>query len=283
MNRKSRFISIIVASWAFAAPAQWLNYPTPGTSRTHDGKANLAAPSPRTRDRKPDLSGVWHAEITSLDEWRRRLGDAAVDERISTTGVGMGIGTISIYSSNVFLDLKPDDNPMRGETKLFPLGGRSNPCLPLGFPLAILLTPVHKIVQTPGLTLMMLEEGNITRQIYTDGRPLPVDPQPSWFGYSVGKWQGDSLVVDTIGFNDSVPLDSARHPRSESMHMTERYRRRDFGHMDVNITFDDPKLYTHPFSFRFTDLLQPDSDILENVCAENEKDLQHINNGSVSK
>ena len=122
---------------------------------------------------------------------------------------------------------------------------------------------------------MMLEEGNYTRQLYTDGRPLPKDPQPSWFGYSIGRWQGDKFIVETNGFNDWI-LDAAGRPRSEAMHMTERYRRRDFGHMDVDITFDDPTLYTHPFSIHFVDEVQPDTDILENFCVENEKDLQHV-------
>jgi hypothetical protein len=152
------------------ARAQWLNYPTPGTPRTRDGKPNLGAPAPRSRDGKPDLSGVWHPEITSEEEWRRKRGDAYVDERLRVTGAGMGIGTLSIYSSNIFFDLKSGDNPMRPEAKLQP--PHSNPCLPIGFPQAILLTPVHKIIQAPGVTLMMLEEGNFTRQIYTDGRLL---------------------------------------------------------------------------------------------------------------
>jgi hypothetical protein len=259
------------------APSQWLNYPTPGTPRTRDGKPNLGAPAPRSRDGKPDLSGVWHPEITSEGEWRRKRGDAYVDERLRTTGAGMGIGTVSIYSYDVFVDLKSGDNPLRPEAKLQP--GRSNPCLPIGFPAAILLTPVHKIIQAPGVTLMMLEEGNFTRQIYTDGRPLPKDPQPSWFGYSIGKWQGDVFIVDTTGFNNRAPLDGVGHPRSESLHMTERYRRKDFGHMGVEITFDDRTLYTHPFSVQFVDLLEPDSDMLENFCEENEKDVQHMNNG----
>jgi hypothetical protein len=265
---------------ATATEAQWLNYPAPGTPRTRDGKVNLTAPAPHTRDGKPDISGVWHPAITSEEEWRRSRGDAYVDERLNTTGVGMGIGTVSIYSNNVFLDLKPGDNPMRPETKLKPRPATANPCLPFGFPLAILLTPVHKVVQAPGMTFMMLEEGNFTRQIYTDGRPLPLDPQPSWFGYSIGKWQQDTFVTDTVGFNDLTPLDGVGHPRSETMHTIERYRRRDFGHMDVEITFDDRTLYTHPFSIHFVDLLEPDSDILENFCEENEKDVQHMNTGT---
>jgi hypothetical protein len=259
-----------------ALQAQWLNYPAPASPRTRDGRVNLNAPAPRTRDKKPDLSGVWHPEITTVEEWRRRFGDAIVDQRLNSTSVGMGIGTISIYSSDVFYDLQPGDNPMRPGTKLRQRQTDRDPCLPFGFPWAVLLTPVHKIIEAPGEILMMLEEGNFTRQIYTDGRPLPMDPQPSWFGYSTGKWEGDTLVVKTNGLNDLTPLDGLGHPRSESTRITERYRRRDFGHMDVVVTFEDSTLYTHPFSIHFTDLLEPDSDILENFCSENEKDRPHL-------
>ncbi len=128
-----------------------------------------------------------------------------------------------------------------------------------------------KIVQTPGLTLVMHELDNATRQIYTDGRPLPVDPNPSWLGYSIGRWERDTLVVETIGFNGKAPLDIMGHPRSESMRITERYRRRDVGHLDVEITFDDPVVYTKPFTIKVTHLLQADTDILEYFCNENEK------------
>ena len=117
---------------------------------------------------------------------------------------------------------------------------------------------------------------NPPRQIYTDGRPLPKDPDPTWMGYSVARWNGDTLVVDTIGLNDQAWLDGFGHPRSESMHITERYRRRDFGHMDLEITFDDPKYYTRPFSIKIVLNLIPDSDLLEYVCNENERDRAHI-------
>ena len=144
------------------------------------------------------------------------------------------------------------------------------------FSVATLLSEVTKIVQTPGLTMMMLELDNTYRQIYTDGRKLPVDPNPSWLGYSVGRWVGDTLAIETNGFNDRAWLDVIGHPRSEAMRMTERYRRRDFGHMDVEITFDDPKMYTKPFTIKTTHLLEADSDILEYFCIENEKDRAHI-------
>ena len=164
---------------------------------------------------------------------------------------------------------------MRERSAKGPLDLTSAECLPIGFPMAVLLAPVFRIVQSRGIAIMLLEEGNTYRQIYTDGRPLPTDPQPSWFGYSTGKWEGDTLVVETIGFNDKAWLDAAYHPRSEALHMTERYRRRDFGHLETEMIFDDPKTYTKPFRIQVTNILQADSDILENVCAENEKDRAH--------
>jgi hypothetical protein len=128
----------------------------------------------------------------------------------------------------------------------------------------------------PGLMLVMHELDNTTRQIYTDGRQLPEDPNPSWFGYSTGQWENDTLVVQTNGLNDRVWLDGLGHPRSEAMRMTERFRRPNVGHLEHEITFDDPKMYNKPFTVKFTHLLQPDSDILEYVCNENEKDRAHM-------
>src|SRR5262249_22477755 len=134
----------------------------------------------------------------------------------------------------------------------------------------------NKVIQTPRLIVMIFESDSTIRQIYTDGRSLPEDPQPAWLGYSVGKWDHDTLVVETAGFNDKSWLDAFGHPHSDALRVTERYRRRDFGHMDVEMTFDDPKMYTKPFTIKFTQRLLADSDILESFCAENEKDRAHM-------
>jgi hypothetical protein len=117
---------------------------------------------------------------------------------------------------------------------------------------------------------------NFFRQIFTDGRKLPADPQPSWLGYSVGKWDGDWFVVDSVGFNDKSGLDAMGHPHSESMRLTERFRRRDYGHMDLEITLDDPKTYTKPVTIKVAHQLHPDTEILESFCSEGEKDLTHM-------
>ena len=149
-------------------------------------------------------------------------------------------------------------------------------CLPIGIPADDLLPGPFKIIQTPELILVRNEYENTFRQIYMDGRKPPADPEPLWLGYSVGKWEGDTLVVDTVGFNDKGWLDGMGHPHSEALHVTERFHRRDFGHLDVEVTIDDPKVYTKSFSVKFTELLHPDSDVTEYFCNENEKDRPHI-------
>jgi len=262
--------------------AQWVNYPAPGTPRTRDGKVNLAAPAPRASNGKPDLSGLWHVQPDGKKELTRLFGADLIKEAEATSVPGMEIDTISKYAINILLDFKQGEEPMRPEAaKLLgqrASGGTRDPgvdCLPLGIPISSLVSEVHKIVQTPGLIIDLLEVDNAHRQIYTDGRKLPADPQPSWLGYSVGKWDRDILVVDTIGFNDKAWLDVLGHPRSEALHITERYRRRDFGHLDIEMTFDDPKMYTKPFTIKVTHELVPDSDILEYFCAENERDRAH--------
>jgi len=277
-----RFSAILLALSlsALSLDAQWLNYPTPGLPRTRDGRPNLAAPAPRTADGKPDLSGVWHVEPTSVAEMKRLFGDDVDAVQVP----GMEIDTISKYGINILLDFKPGSEPMKPAAAA-EFGQRLKTgtqidtlthCLPAGLPLATMLSEVTKIVQTPGLTLVMLELDSAVRQIYTDGRPLPATRNPSWHGYSVGRWEKDTLVVDTVGFNDRTGLDILGHPHSEEMHLVERYRRRDVGHLDIQITVDDPVVYTKPFTVNVTHVLQPDTDILEYVCNENEKDREHL-------
>jgi hypothetical protein len=270
---RRHLLAIVVVMLGTGAHAQWLNHPTPGTPRTRDGKPNLTARAPRAPNGKPDLSGVWHVQPTSLAEMKRLFGDNvdAVDVP------GMEADTVSKYGINIFVDVRREDVPMRPAAaevfaRRFPAGPEVLPathCLPLGIPLVTNLSEVSKIVQTPGLIVIMLELNNAYRQIYTDGRTLPIDPSPSWLGYSVGTW-------DSTGFNDKGWLDIFGHPQSESMHITERYRRRDFGHMDIEVTLDDPKMYTKPFSIKVTHVLQADTDILEYICPENERDRAHM-------
>jgi hypothetical protein len=249
---------------------QWIGYKTPGVPRTKDGKPNLAAPAPRLNG-KPDLSGIWITLPAKYGE---------------SEGVIPGVGILAVpgddpagiskYFFNALADYKPDEITMtpaaqkrRGE-----LGPPSNPCLPPGPPMSEVLIVPRRLIQTPSL-IAYLYEGLNPRQIHLDGRPLPVDPQPAYAGYSVGKWEGDTLVVETVGITDKMPLDGLGHPRSLSSRLVERIRRRDFGHLDVELTIHDAEYYSKPITMRFTQTLMPDDDLIESVC-ENEKDASHM-------
>jgi hypothetical protein len=268
---------------AGSAYAQWLNFPTPGTPRTRDGKPNLTAPVPRTLDGKPDLSGVWRHEITPPAELRR-LFDAAIDGASQVEVPGMEAAANHKYSRNILVDFKAEESPLRPETAeiMRQRAATTNPadvCAvgQFGIPLAGLLAELIKIVQSPRMSVVFYEIDNLHRQIYTDGRALPEEFEyPAFLGYSVGHWERDVFVVETAGFNGRTRLDLMGHPQSEAMRITERFHRRDFGHLDVEMTFDDPKMYTRPFTIKVPHDLQPDSDIFEMYCNENEKDRSHL-------
>ena len=272
------FVWTVLLSAGFCAQGQWVNHPTPGAPRTKDGKVNLSAPAPRVGGR-PDLSGLWQVEPSPLEEMTALYGDVG-----ALAVPGDDPRTFNKYLFNILADFKPEESPLRPEfnellgnrAKVLGLGIPTSHCLPGGIPFGTLLPFPTKIIQTPGLIVMLLEADGTLRQVYTDGRRHPADPQPLWMGYSVGRWEGDTLVVDTRGFNDKAWLDGLGHPHSEDMRVTERFRRRDFGHMDVQITIDDPKTYTKPFSVKVTHRLLPDTDIMELYCAENEKDRKHL-------
>ena len=185
---------------------------------------------------------------------------------------------------NILADYQSDLEPLRPEAsrllkERLANGGADLPvtrCLPGGVPWATFISP-FKMIQAPREIVMLHEDNNPPRQIYLDGRPRPRTIElPSWVGYSTGIWQGKTLVVDTVGFNNRAWLDGMGHPRSESLHLTERFTRRDFGHMDIGVTVDDPEMYTTTFSVQVKAVLLPDTDVLEAICAENEKDLTHL-------
>jgi hypothetical protein len=279
MRCRSRLFFALLSTGAYA---QWVNFPTPGIPRTPDGKPKLAAPAPRTADGKPDLSGVWMHELTSAAEMKRLYG-AIIDEAIATQVPGMEIGTQHKYVLNILLDFKPEESPLRPEAaeimrQRAANRDPANVCAGLpGIPLADLLSEPIKISQAPRLTVIMYEAGNSFRQIYTDGRSLPKEfDLPAYQGYSAGHWERDVFVVESAGFNDKTTLDGMGHPHSEDLRVTERFRRRDFGHLDVDMTFDDPKMYTKPFTIKVPHNLLADSDIFESVCDDNEKDRVHM-------
>ena len=268
---------------ATGAHAQWLNYPTPGTPRTPDGKANLSAPAPRTADGKPDLTGVWMHDATTVAEVKRLFGNA-FDADIELAPPGMEIGTQYKYAFNIFADLKPGETLLRPEAaealrrqQAVRRSGAGVCSNSMGFPLAGLLSEPIKIVQAPRLTMVLYEVDNLHRQIFTDGRGLPKEINlPAYLGYSAGHWERDTFIVETAGFNDKTRFDMQGHPHSEALHVTERFRRPDFGHMEVEMTFDDPATYTKPFTIKIPHHLLADADIFEMYCNENEKDQAHL-------
>ncbi len=220
-------------------------------------------------------------ELTSAAEMKRLFG-AIIDEAIKVDVPGMEIGTQHRYAFNILMDFKRGEEPMRPEAveKLQKAFGQdpSDVCsTPAGIPLASFLSEPIKIIQSPRLSMIVHESDNTFRQIYTDGRVLPKEFDfPAFMGYSVGRWVGDTLVVESAGFNDRTPLDVIGHAHSDALRIVERYSRRDFGHMDVEWTFDDPKLYTKPFTIKVPFDLLADADIFESFCHENEKDRAHL-------
>jgi hypothetical protein len=277
---QSRRLVVLFGFLAVGAPAQWIHSPTPGIPRTRSGQPNLSAPAPRTATGKPDLSGLWQVERTPFEEMTRLFG-----ADIGALSVpGDDLHDFSKYALSVLADFKPEEAPLQPAAaeitqKRAASRGKDNPTSRCAFgsvPFGGLLPFPNKFVQSPDVLVMLGEADGAVRQIFTDGRKHTADPPPSWMGYSVGEWVGDSLVVKTIGFNDKGWLDGSGHPRSERMRIEERYRRRDFGHIDVQVTFDDPAMYTRTFSIRYTLDFVPDSEIGEYVCTENEKDIAHF-------
>ena len=234
------------------ASAQWMSLPLPGTPRTADGKPNLTAPTPKTSDGKPDLSGIWRTADG------RFLGNLAASE---AGGAPFQPWAAALYKERQ--DNLAKDRP-------------TGHCLPHGVPDAMMVrNGPFKIVQNPGVVFVLFEEFNHYRQVFTDGRDFPKTMTPTWFGYSIGKWDGDTFVADTTGFNDQSWLDDPGHPHTEAMRVTEKFTRRDFGHLDIQITIDDPKAYTRPWTVTARFELMPDSELIENIC-ENEKDTPHL-------
>ncbi len=244
---------------ATTATAQWLNYPAPGIPRLADGKPDLSAPTPRTVDGKPDLYGLWESE--------RLLRGPLPAGR---------------FQPVVEIAIKPEDVVLTPEGEALQRQRKENrfldaQCLPAQFATRELLP--FKILPFKGMVTILYEMYSSYRQIFTDGRELPKDPNPTWSGYSVGKWDGDTLVVDTTGFNDADSILPGRRPHGDALHIIERFWRRDFGHLEIQFTIDDPRVYAKPWSFKGDAHLVPDTELLEYVCNENEKDLKHMVGG----
>ena len=249
---KTVLLATMLTALTWPLGAQWLSHPTPGIPRTADGKPNLTAPAPRTPDGKPNLSGLWF--------------------KISQT-----------YGANIAADLKPGDVQPWAESLVQQRRenlGKDAPnlaCLPLG-PASITAdhtsVATFKIIQAPEIIVFLY--ANLTyRQIFMDGRALETDPSPSWMGYSVGRWEGDTLVVESNGFNERSWLDAFGHPHTEALRTTERYRRSDFGHLNIELTLADPAVYARPWTVALRAELDADTGIIEYVCNEANKGQEH--------
>src|SRR6202451_931832 len=268
VNKKASLAPVLAVTCATVS-AQWLHYPTAGIPRNPDGSPNLAAPAPKTADGRPDLSGLWDAEKN-----RPCPPGGCPDQEVSQEFMNFGWG---LKGGLPYQPWAAELVKARSEQN-----GKDDPgtkCLPIGF-LRLSHTDAfyRKIMQLAGLLLILHERNTSYRQIFLDGRPLPVDPNPSWNGYSIGKWDGDALVVETAGFNGKTWLDQAGHPATEALHVTERFRRPDFGHLNIEVTINDPKAYTKPWTVTEGMRLLADTDLLEFVCTENNRDLPHLVN-----
>ena len=234
--------------------AQWIKVPELKGPRTSSGKLNLSAPTPRLPNGKPDFSGSWSSDDNK-------------------------------YLRDIAADLKPDDVPFQPWARtLFDQrkdGSRSREdpdahCLPQGIPKIDSVAYPWKVIQTPVSLVIIYEAFNLWRQIFTDGRQMDPDANPTWLGYSTGKWEGDTFVVDTRGFNGKAWLDQLGRPVTDKLHVIERFRRTDFGHMKIDVTIDDPGAYTRPWTVPQEVRLRPGWEPIEFICAENNKDLEHL-------
>jgi hypothetical protein len=257
--RASLTAAAVAALFSVPVLAQWTNMKTPGIPRLADGKPNLSAPAPRTADGKPDLSGIWQAGMAGP------AGQYGYDYNVAQN---LPAGALTPWAQTV------RQQRVQNFRKDSPLAH----CLPVSVPF-LDFRGLSRIVQTPALIVIMYESPNSPhRSVFMDGRELPKDPNPTWLGYSVGHWEGDTLVVDSVGFNDKGWLDVGGNPQTESLRLTERFRRPDFGHLQLEVTFDDPKTFTKPFTLRMNKTYTADTEIFEDVC-ENERDSGHLTEG----
>jgi hypothetical protein len=262
--RKLQVLLTVMSAPAFA---QWLNYPTAGVPKTANGSPNLTAPTPKTADGHPDLSGLWGNMCPTANGTVMCAPEVAVPQVFGDIGRGVKGGLpYSPWAADLVKARKAEN-------------GKDDPtshCLPGGVAKLHTAALLRKIIQVPGLVVFLTERNASYRQVFTDGRPLPKDPNPSWNGYSSGHWDGDTLVIESNGFNGSQWLDRAGSPLTESAKMTEKLRRPNFGTLEIELTVDDPKAYTKPWTIQLSQSIILNTELLDYICAENEKDSTHL-------
>ena len=264
--------SVVLLCASVVASGQWLHHPTADVPRTADGKPNLKAPPPRLADGKPDFSGIWQvAEKIPCTKEVFRFVECGLEIGGSVLALNIGSGLpgglpyqpwAAALMKQRSADNSKDDPHAR--------------CLPDNPPRSWGLPHMTKAVHTPRLLILLNEVNAMYRQVFIDGRPLPVDPNPAWTGYSSARWDGDALVVQTIGFRDGLWLDMAGSPMTEAAKMTERIRRPDYGTLEVQITVDDPKAYTRPWTVEMNQKITLDTELIDEICLENEKSFQRM-------
>ena len=262
VGRPALFLGLLVGPLF----GQWIDYPTAGVPRTPDGKPDLAAACPRTADGKPDLSGLWIMQTKRQGNPDFPGCEAVSDEFINIGSSLKGGLPYQPWAADLV-------KARRSEQRVNDPMSR---CLPIGPIRLHTWNGPRKVVQAAGLLIIMNELDTSYRQIFTDGRLLPADPNPSWNGYSSGKWEGDTFVAQTSGFRDGMWLDALGNPMTDAAKITERFRRINFGHMEIEITVDDPKAYTKPWTVTLNQVIKLDTDLLDFVCADNEKDASHL-------
>jgi hypothetical protein len=275
-NNKRQLSIVAFLVVAFGVPGvgltQWLHYPTAEVPRKADGKPNLTAPAPRLTNGKPDFSGIWHTA--------RRIPCSADLGKFIDCGSEIGGSPLAL---NLGLDM-PDGLPYRPEAAALVKQRKADQgvddphvrCLPDNPPRPWVMPHLLKAVHTPKLLVLLYEVNAMYRQIFIDGRPLPADMNPSWNGYSTAKWEGDTLVVQTAGFRDDLWIDMGGSPMSEAAKMTERIRRPNFGTLELEITVDDPRTYTRPWTVKMVQGIELDTELIDEVCLENEKSYQRM-------
>jgi hypothetical protein len=258
--------ALILAAVPQAMFGQWFDYPTSKVPRTPDGKPDLLAPAPRTPDGKPDLSGMWG--------WKT-IGPAC-GKRCTDLQIGWEFLNIA-HSLKGGLPYQPWAAELVKKRKANMAKDDPNVrCMPRGA-LRIWTDDYYKrIFEVPDRVIVLTERNMQYRQIFTDGRPLPDDPNPTWNGYSTAKWEGDALVIHTIGFRDDLWLDSDGNPLTNDAKVTEKLRRPNYGTLEIEMTVDDPKAYTAPWTVTMTQPIVLDSELLDYYCLENEKDYKHM-------
>jgi hypothetical protein len=286
MSLKLSIALTLLASVPAGLLAQWPDYKTAGVPRTADGKQDMKAPTPRTADGKPDLSGVWQYMRPPGTPAQPPPAFQATAAPAAGRGGGgdiipAGVRTSQFWNLGASFKGGLPFQPWAAELHRQRVASNSeeNPdahCLPLGVMQLHTHGQPRKMIQTPGVIVIMYEANSGLRQIFTDGRPLPKDAEPWWYGYSVGKWEKDTLVVESTNFRDLGWLDVEGSPLTESGKIIERFRRPDYGHLEIEVTIDDPKAYTRPWTVTVYQRILPDTELIEFVCQENERDATHL-------